>query len=498
MTPDGDDIATHDDLELALTAALEHRAGGTIDAKAPGGGADRFAAIEAAVGAGHRNRRRLPILAAAAAAVVLVGTLAIVRSADDAEVQSVGGDPATTVSVPGTDPTVTFGPGPDGTAPPTTGPEVTPTPPADLSDTVLANLTYPLSVCPGDAIPPDQVGVDSFTLVDGRASIPFADPAINLSGFGVDLVEIVRGDVTDDGQPDAVIRLECFLTQSDGVRDTVALVSSVDGVPTVLGKIFESGYPSTASATDPETGEVTSWRRFESILSVRVDGGRLFVRWNQRNVSIGDFDEQRELTVEYAWGGPDHADFIPMDAADITTVPARDPAPPTPMIPLDDADFTNVTLPTDPRLSGEGRAVCARTFAGDQPVETKVVDGHGVVRNDQGDELGTVDIDHVELANLLGDELNEALVWIRCTKGTSSVLTVTVFQPVAGPPALIWATPQANYAWDEVAGVETRPGQDCVMRIQYRASDHSVMDSWVDWRWTGFRFEWVAPGGCAT
>ena len=490
-------------IEAALTSALEAWAGGPIAEADPSpmtaADDERVAAIEATVAtAGVPRRFQILGVAAAAVVVLLVGSLVLTRS-DDPEVQSVGGDPTTSSpattdprpDLPGTGPGTTTVEGPGTSAP------VATTAPAGggLAGLDARNFTYPTSICTEALGENGPLPGASVTLVDGEATFPpvmDGDRFVSM-GYVVAAGDVVYGDVTGDGVDDAVVSLACALAQSDGWWPSVVVISETDGAPTVIASIVTSGFEVTGTGTQ-DAGEPFTYEWFESVLAVQAVDGHLAIRWNQAEEQLpANRGEQRRTTVTYQWDG---VTFLPMSEADVEVIPPTLPPPPPDPVPIDDADFTDVVLPTDRTLSGEGRAVCAMTFRDDHPVDTLLIDGHGVVRNQPGDELGTVDLDHVELANLDGDDLDEALVWFRCTRGATSVLAVSVFEPGTEKPYLLWSTPQANYVWDDVAGVEIRPGQDCVLVVRYGWTRDTNVESKVGFRRTEYTFELVPSGTC--
>jgi hypothetical protein len=211
-------------------------------------------------------------------------------------------------------------PAPD-TTPTTPAPttSTSPPPPADLSREALANATYPVEVC---AVEQGVAATSTVTLVDGSATVPFRDPELaHTFAYHYDLTDVLYGDLTGDGQEDAVVRMRCALEASDGIWDVFVLVSDDGGQPAVLTWRDDSGFPTQASVTQPD-GTVEEWTRFETVLDVWVDGGRLFVRWNQAAHQFGAWVlEQRQTTVSYRWDGNQ---LLPLGESDVVIVPPSD------------------------------------------------------------------------------------------------------------------------------------------------------------------------------
>lgn len=488
-TPEPDDRTTEDrpieDLaavEAALSAALVACAGDPLrgsddDAAGPMPPADdeRFAAIEASVAStGAARPFRILGVAAAVLVVLLVGSLVLTRSGDDTEVRA--GDDTTTStepdpSLPGTSTT----PGPTETVPETVAPVDTTAPPQDdgnLADIDPRNFTYPAWICTeafGDNGPLPGTTV---TLVDGTVRFPAGD-ARSLPHV-VDVHGVAHGDVTGDGLDDVLVTMRCALDQSDGVWPSVVVISEVDGTPTVLGAIAHSGFEDSYEPFNLESGTTYGEPPSEAVVSVAASGGRLRIRWNQNaGMGMSFFIDQRETTVTYEWDGQT---FVPIGESDVVVIPATGYQPPT-YVPVDDVDFDSLTLTLDKRMrvGNLNRVACGRTFADVQPVDAQLVDGAAVVRDEAGNELGSIAIERVEFADLADTDLVdvdllEALVRIRCVRGASSTSTLAVFMAVQGPPSLLWSTTDAN-GMDDVVDVQLGVDGACPMTITYGSSD---------------------------
>jgi hypothetical protein len=476
---DRPDDAPHDDtppddaaLEALLSEALAARAGGPVEsgAAAP---ADRVAAIEAAVAAGPVSRRPFVVAAAAVLVVVLVGSVLVARARLDAEVRA-GDDPSTTIEPAST--TVVPAPGGTEPAPGTTvnGAPPWPSPIEELPGFDAGNFTYPSSVC-SPHLDSEQATMPSgdFTLVDGSVLLPLTlvDGRVVPDGVHIGLSGSTTGDVALRGRQQVIATLSCGFNQSDGVWPSVVVIAAVEGHPTVLGSVVRSGYPSTYTEVDTVTGETHDRLRTEQIVWVRAaEDGNLQIRWNQ-NGGIGSASivDQREVTVTYHWFGT----FEPISESDVVTIPAV-PYEPPPFNPVESFDFTSMALVLDAReRAGDlQRVACGAVFQDVQPVDTSLVDGAAVVRDDGGNELGSVAIEGVRTANLDDDDLLEAMVGLRCTSGSVSVATLAVFEPTSGPPDLIWST--TDFAGitglDDVVDAETGVDGGCPLTITYRSS----------------------------
>jgi hypothetical protein len=461
-------------VEAALAGALEHRAGGPLAeaAAAPLTLADeeRFAEVEASVAtAGSPRRLRLLGVAAAAVVVLVLGSLALFRADDGAEVHSVGG-PSTSVApepeVPGTDPTAVTVPGAPEDAP------ITTVATGDLAGLDPANFTFPASVCSSvldsEAV---RMAPEPFTLVDGTATVPqlLFDGRTVPDGIHISLDEVVLGDVTADGQEDAVLTLYCAYNQSDVISPSIVVISAIDGVPTVIGGVTHSGFEVTRTVEVNNPGETITVNQDELVESVSAADGNLVIRWNQ-TAPLDPFSEQRHTTVTYGWDGQT---FVPLAESDVVVIPAKEYVPPV-FTPVESFDFASMLLPLDARSRGVGieRVACGFAFRDVRPVDAQLVDGAAVVFDEDDDELGTVAIEGVEHANVDDDTDLEGLVRFRCTRGSVSSITLTVFEAVVGPPDLLWST--TDYAGitgpDDVISVEAAvPGQ-CPLILTYQAS----------------------------
>jgi hypothetical protein len=349
-----------DPIELALTRALEHRAGGPIDqvgvdagasSGEPVGGPGRFEAIEAGTRAGGGSRQRLLLGAAAAVVVLALLTAAIVRSDEGTEVSSIGGEPSTTETsapdpaaidpAPGTSVVVdTEGP-PSPEPPETSTTTVAPPRPDDIRLVDLRNFTFPTSVCEPLFDDLGSVAPDELTLVDGFVTVPYEVPDAPLVEFGttLELTDVVYGDVTADGTEDAIVRLSCGLLASDGFVHPIVVVTLVDGVPTIVGHLHQSGLDTILDNVDPETGTASPIPAVDHILTVEAVGGHLVVRWLQgiSQMGFGSF-EQRETTVTYDWN---ESGFTPVAETDVVLIPA--PGRPT----VSEVEASSVPLATD-------------------------------------------------------------------------------------------------------------------------------------------------------
>ena len=155
------------------------------------------------------------------------------------------------------------------------------------------------------------------------------------TGYVAWIADVIHGDVTGDGEDDAV-RLMCGLDQSDGVWESIAVVSVVDGTPTVIGSLDRSGYAPMQTFTDPETGDEREYPENEVIVDVNAAGGQLAVRWN-RTPRMDPFAAQHLSTVRYRWDG---SSFVPQGETDVEDIPA----PSTDVVPVEEIDFSSIWL----------------------------------------------------------------------------------------------------------------------------------------------------------
>jgi len=309
----------------------------------------------------------------------------------------------------------------------------------------VRNFTYPTSICP----PSLTLFAPTFTLVDGESRTIQRWP----DGGEVSLVflldpEVLYGDVTGDGVDEAIVQIMCAPEGTDGVKDDAVIVSSVNGVPTVIGSLSVSGTatPGLLHRADGAPVNEIPWEQIDSMQAV---DGQLRVRWLQTESPMGyQNTSTRKVTVTYLWDG---STFVPVGQSDVEVLPPRvdptptttptptstpptdPPPPPTTAPPLDQAirsaDLRNVVVP----LAHEGRtswqAVCYWRF-GDLPVtDTRLVNGSAVIRDGSGNPLdASISMPgEVQYAEVTGDIVEDAVVRMRCTKADVTVDTFAVF-----------------------------------------------------------------------
>ena len=409
---------TDETTQATESAAVEQD---TVDGNGP--------TVEPAVPTGRSWTRHRVVWVVVAACFVLVLAAALVipsRRTDE------GAGPGGTAALPSTTELTV----------PTTG--AVPSTTTGLKATVsirsvdLANATYPTTACPVDYRLPG----DTFTLVNGMAgSRPdqMGEPRPDLMR-GVDLQGVTYGDVTGDGIEEAMVRLRCYIPNSDGISTGVVVMGMNGDQLVTVAVLPDSMVPAvgTRVVVDDDRTPVRLEPRaldIEGAAEVRVVNGQLVVRWTQVAFGGDAFGSGYDVTVVYRIDG---------HGASVVGQPTRTviPSDPTPerlaAYAIRTTDLRSLTLP----LAAEGRSsadrVCPAVFDPVGPVRDATLhDGTAVVAAADGHLLdATVTIDDTRYAFTDPDPYEDALLTVRCTAGDQSATTTVVVRWVDGAPVI--------------------------------------------------------------
>jgi hypothetical protein len=370
------------------------------------------------------SRHRTVWAVVAACFVLLLGAAVLIplRRAGD------GAQPAGTAVSPSTELTVPTAPGT------TVGPKAI----VSVRSFDLANATYPSTACPVEYRLPG----DSFTLVNGMAgSLPdqMGAPRPDLMR-GVDLQGVTYGDVTGDGIEEAMVRLRCYIPNSDGLS-TGVVVMGVNGDQLVTVAVLpDSMVPAvgTKVVVDDDRTPVRLEQRaleLEGAAEVRVVNGQLVVRWQQVAFGGDAFGSGYDVTVIYRIDG---------HGATVVGQPARTVIVSEPnrerlaAYAIRTADLRSLTLP----LAAEGRSasdrVCPAVFDPVGPVRDATLhDGAAAVVTADGRAIdASVRIEDVRYAFTDPDPYEDALVTVQCTAGDQGGQATVVVRWVDGAPVI--------------------------------------------------------------
>jgi hypothetical protein len=110
----------------------------------------------------------------------------------------------------------------------------------------------------------------------------------------VDVVKVLAADVTGDGLPDAIVRMECAHSASEW-PDTVDVYSDNAGIPTLIGSLLgqrDSSYASTITAkNNTVTLGLTTWSTYAAGCCPDLNYTRTFT-WTGHAFSAGPLIDQ--------------------------------------------------------------------------------------------------------------------------------------------------------------------------------------------------------------
>ena len=131
-------------------------------------------------------------------------------------------------------------------------PSVTPSTTSASASTPAASSSQPASSSSSPSASFDWASHTDFA----AAAHPGLDCTPAGQGGKVDVLKVVVADVTGDGQPDAIVRLECAHSASEW-PDWVYVYSDTTGTPTVVGTLIKGSDNLYAPAITPGAASVT-------------------------------------------------------------------------------------------------------------------------------------------------------------------------------------------------------------------------------------------------